>query len=217
MKPQKRKSPRPSGELKERVMEQARFLRRSCVAFDAGDAAEARRIAVSLRLLLHDGGSSRSLLGQLGKGFRWRFSDSASRFVPENRLPHHGLVLIKLGADAGAQFVPRRDVAPAPDSETLLFTPFWSWWNAIVLSDGEGNVFTRRDLVHLVADQDGGAHVDPELDARYLAVSRQGSFGLKNGDGTPVTSDPVAPSLRQIAHEVLTTLEAAELVPTGDR
>ena len=57
---------------------------------------------------------------------------------------------------------------------------FNDWWNEINFDDKK-NKFTRRDIVTYVANQDGGAHVDPELDESYATLTKMNSAsGLKN-------------------------------------
>jgi hypothetical protein len=102
---------------------------------------------------------------------------------------------------------------------------FVDWWNGIVLRDQKTHAFTRRDLVLAVADQDGGAHVDAQLDEAYAELTRANSLqhtwgrneeggvgfmGFVLGDG-PVVGHAPANSIalahiRQIAWETLDTL-----------
>lgn len=87
-------------------------------------------------------------------------------------------------------------------------------------------MFSREDFVRYVADQDGGAHVDAELGESYEALTRRNSMQIASNTGMlgfffGPTSDKVAgperspgssvalASVRQITHEVLTTLERA--------
>jgi hypothetical protein len=71
---------------------------------------------------------------------------------------------------------------------------------------------TRRELVLAVANQDGGAHVDPALgDAAYAAVSRDQSLGTitvtgPHGEPRTVDDSPALAAVRQIAYEVDETL-----------
>ena len=51
--------------LRERFEEQRLFLSKSIKEFVSGDLAEAVRIAITIRVLVHETGSSKSLLGQL--------------------------------------------------------------------------------------------------------------------------------------------------------
>ena len=57
---------RPDFELTPQLEEQLGFLLSSMDAFDAGAKGEAKRMAVALRILLHDRRQSASLLGQVG-------------------------------------------------------------------------------------------------------------------------------------------------------
>ena len=61
------KRPITPAELQGHLDEQLEFLERSAASFDAGYEGEAKELAVSLRVLLHDTQQSHSLLGQLGR------------------------------------------------------------------------------------------------------------------------------------------------------
>jgi len=52
-------------------------MKASATAFDSGFEAEAKRLAVSLRVLLHDTNSSRALLDQLGVKNKLRFTETS--------------------------------------------------------------------------------------------------------------------------------------------
>lgn len=69
--------------------------------------------------------------------------------------------------------------------------------------------FTRKNLVTVMADQEG-AHVDATLDQEYFALSRQNAIGLEmavGGKKVEWNEDPVPPAIRQVAHEVIETLD----------
>lgn len=129
-------------------------------------------------------------------------------------MTHHGLAGIKISntpPKPTSRFVP----LCGENEKFHPFVPFLAWWKAVVFKDQRGNRFSRKDIVLTVANQDGGAHVDPELDEDYDALSKKNTLGwtFKSGDAEiPWPSNPVPASIRQIAHEVLVTLEAAELV-----
>lgn len=57
--------PQSLDELQEHFAEQIYFLKASADAFDKGFEGESKRLAVALRVLLHDTPKSKSLLGQL--------------------------------------------------------------------------------------------------------------------------------------------------------
>lgn len=65
--------------------------------------------------------------------------------------------------------------------------------------DREGKEFTRRDLVLTVADQEGGAHIDPALNEAYANLSRFNSLSWKlvvNEEEKDFRKNPVPPSIR---------------------
>jgi hypothetical protein len=72
------------------------------------------------------------------------------------------------------------------------------------------SVFTRKDLVLSIANQDGGAHVDPQLDEDYAGLTRKNSIGWVaeiDGKIIPNESNPALASIRQIAYKVLESLK----------
>jgi hypothetical protein len=73
----------------------------------------------------------------------------------------------------------------------------------------EGQELTRRDLILVVANQDGGAHVDASLDETYARISRQNSLGRYAASEkklAPLGSAELV-SIRQVAHELLKSLK----------
>lgn len=179
-------------------------MRASADAYDAGFDGEAKRIAVSIRVLVHDTGRSKSLLGQLGHKNR-NFVDSAFPLVPNNMTSHSGLVVTSMVPGAGAKYVAFLDEPPHGQLKEIDFD---SWWNAAVFVDSSGRTLSRKDLVLAVANQDGGAHVDAALNAIYADLSRHNSLGWMYSDGarSEALGGPERAALRQIGHEVLKTL-----------
>lgn len=196
-------------ELEEHLRQQMNFLRTSSQAFDAGTASEAVRIATSLRVLLHDTNSSHSLLGQLGIKEAMQFVDTGLDQIPGNLLSNDGLTIIRTQATSTTFAAPLGELSPRRQSKPRK--TFDDWWLADVIDDQLGNRFTRRDLVLALANKEGGAHVDPELEEAYAALSRSGSLGwiVQNDTGArPLVESPVPASVRQIAYEVERTLES---------
>ena len=186
-------------DLQEHLADQINFLELSANAYDSGFTGEAKRMAVSLRVLLHDTPNSRSLLGQLNRK-NTQFYDSASPINPSNKATHSGLVGILV---AGGEGKPIAFLDDNPRGSRQA--NFESWWETPVFVDSKGQVLTRKDLVLTVADQDGGAHVDPKLEERYAELSRHNSMGWFHISGTPIKEVERA-AIRQITHEVLKTL-----------
>jgi hypothetical protein len=224
-----RRVKRAPEELQERLREQYGFLTRSAAAYDAGIQSEAQRLAVALRVLLHDEGKSRSVLGQLGVLDRLRFEDTALYPSP-TLVSKAGLVMVQWRAGQDATHVPPLgDLVPLRVHPPL---PFRRWWSVKVIEGSGGRTYSRRALVLTMANQDGGAHVDPELDADY-EVLRHDSLGITHTPtsveltfalhpgpdgrrpdaparimtGQPAGGNVAAASVRQVAFEVATTLE----------
>jgi hypothetical protein len=152
------KSPLSQSDLQAHLEEQLQFLQASADAFDRGLESEAKRLAVTIRVLVHDTANSRSLLNQLGMK-EGLFVDTAEPLDPDNYAPYSGLVAT-LGNMQGAKYVPfLEDVPHSPRT-----VPFDDWWMAPVFVDGKRQRFSRKELVLTAANQDGGAHVDPALD-----------------------------------------------------
>ena len=182
------------------------FLEASSISFDSGKTGEAKRLSVSIRVLLHDTKRSKSLLGLLGWKNGHSFLNSANAYNPKNLMPHHGLVGLKAGGDSdGSYFSPLADGAP---SRPYKYIKFVEWWNETVIVDGKREKFNRRDIVLALSNKDGGAHVDPELDEAYANLTRNNSVGWVYSDG--INQRPIMDvekySIRQIAYEVLESI-----------
>src|SRR3954470_6378157 len=69
-------------ELLQRLDGQRRFMAGSCLAFDAGDQAEGKRLASTLSALLHDLARRGALLAQLGTRDQIGWLDTAGSILP---------------------------------------------------------------------------------------------------------------------------------------
>lgn len=176
------------------------FLVSSAEAFDRGQGGEAKRLAVSLRVLFHDTAQSHSLLGQLHR-LTGRFISSALPHDPNNISTHGGLIMTAMAASATTYY------APLDDTFFHRWLPFQDWWNEIVFVDDQRATLTRRGLVLAVANQDGGAHVDPNLSQTYARLSRHNSMGWVMTPGDRPIPNAERAAVRQIAHEAVKTLQ----------
>jgi len=210
MKKRVRLSPR---ELGQALQEQLEMLRKSCERFDCGEVLEAKQIAVHLRIIWHNTSRSFGLASQLNLANE--VIDTAfvvpPTFINPASPPEPPSDERRLFAVGGNRdYTPLFDYGPAG----VLKSPFKQWWEGTVISDGQGHKFNRKDVVLAVANTDGGAHVDPELDLEYYELTRKGTFGVIRVVPTGVpnqyrkveTPSPVAVTLRQIGHETLKSL-----------
>ncbi len=197
-------------ELLGHLQDQIRFLISSAESYDNGSIGEAKRLALVVRVLTHDTSNSASLLMQLKKkGIE--FYDTCIDYNPNNIMPHMGLLMMKLTTGTPTVYVaPLDNLSPSRIKGKVSFD---KWWKKIALRDSTGFTYTRGDIISVLANKEGGAHVDPKLDAEYVKLSRFNSMGWKSVSrkgGVISKTDlgnPVFPSMRQIAHEVIKTLK----------
>lgn len=196
------KSPISQSDLQQHLAVQTSFLEASVESFDRGFEDEAKRLAVTIRVLVHDTANSRSLLSQLNMK-TVDFFDTALDPEKGNLSSEFGLVNIALGEPETKYF------APLDGGLTSKFVSFVDWWNKPVFKDKNERVLTRRDLILTASNQDGGAHVDPELNDVYADLSKRNSLGFMVSDGRverPMEG-PEKVAIRQVAHEILRTLK----------
>lgn len=94
--------------------------------------------------------------------------------------------------------------------KTCKSLPFDEWWRKIIYNSGSGVSFSRRDLVIMVANQDGYAHIEENVDERYLNFKDANILENFINDKTKEKSNlATLCSVRQIAYEVLATIKNA--------
>lgn len=190
-------------DLQVHLKEQLEFIESSATSFDNGFESEIKRLAVSVRVLVHDTTKSTSLLTLLEQK-HVDFVDTSIPYDEKNIMTHSGLVQMSLGNRASKP-LPLLD-----DGPFSRMASFELWWNGIVFVDKNRNEFSRKDVVLSLANKEGGAHVDKMLDKKYSELRKNNSLGwfdvTADGKQTP-SSDQVPATMRQIAHEILKTLK----------
>ena len=192
-------------DLEQHLKDIIEALELSSKAFDEGHIGEAKRLAASIRVLVHDTNLSKSLLDQLNLKNN-KFYDTS---LPTNKnisSTYNGLVGINLTNDE-VKYIALLDELP-PDNPPRWIS-FDEWWNKVIFIDTQGVETTRKDLVLAVANKDGGAHIDPVLDEKYANLSRRNSLAWRytNSKGDFPMEGPENVSIRQMAHEILKTLD----------
>lgn len=193
----------PRTALEEEFRVHLAFLRKSIDDFDAGDLSEFRRLASTLRVLLHRTKMCTPAVDHIG------FDDSGyfSYAVPlneRNLLTEFSLALIRIG-EHGTEYMPVLDRGPTkPRNMTLL-----EWQDEPVIRDNKREVFTRWELVLMVANK-LGMHIDSEVDEKYHRLVDENSIGwMKDGpEGESPILDLEKTYIRHIAWEGLMSLEA---------
>lgn len=222
-------------ELRAHIVEQMSFLEASAHLYDMGRTAEAKRLAVAIRVLFHTNRNrqgrvtSHGLVDQVMGLEQVRLLDTAGEADPFNLMPACLLTWMTMTVENGSvsaaytaylDTYPRGRIEPPQvlvAVEAKLGHPlaapgtvrrFDDWWTTAVVRDDTGHPFSRRDLVLALANKDGGAHVDPDTGDAYGRLSRSNSLGwvLSADAGDALPlSSPVPSAVRQIAFEVLTS------------
>lgn len=182
--------------------DQLQFLRSSSVSYDNGFIGEAKRLALVIRILVHDTQSSVSLLTSLDVKDKFLYYD------------HH-----PAGIEPGTVFQTRLRIQVTPDGPQYLphdkppahKHPFSDWWNNILIVNSPDVSYTRKQVVLSVANTDGGGHVDPKLDESYASLidgTKAGWTYYKiTGEKVPFLYGPQTTIVRDAASELELTLQ----------
>lgn len=191
-------------------MEQWDFLLSSAIAFDLGRQHEAKRLAVTVRVLAHDTPASTSLLALLEAKDKMLWL-SSGHVNPANLLTTNGLTKMRVAALEGGAMEYSYEHKTAEDVLALphKWVDFDTWWKQPVIKDNQGREYTRRSIVLMLANKSGGAHIDRPKTVDQALIDG-GDFGwvIVQGDQeTPLALNQVPSSMRTIATEVDLTLK----------
>lgn len=227
-----------SDRYKTKLREQLGFLERSCDFFDGGHLDEALRIALHIRILIHDTKGSTSVVSHVGAKESLRLLTTCDKMPVAQpgqlilRVAGTGLTKIKVGGGTSPRVCAH--LAAANRNELLAFD---DWWNEDIWCMGGNAILTRKNLTLIAVNKDGGAHVDDVLPKDYAAFAATGvggSYTANEGGTWSVSSHPVdlhtgkvvigahgssetglsdvhLHSLRQIGYEVLNSPALKEL------
>ncbi|MCP4456966.1 MAG: hypothetical protein GY816_02905 [Cytophagales bacterium] len=182
---------------------------------------EAKRLALIIRILLHDTSSSKSLLNHLDIKDQIKYYNTAS---PNDGRLHSMTGMSGVRGSNSSQYFGL--VAKFNTGNSLVAVPlfnqnlkkwydgyqrlcFTDWWSKNKIMAVGGFEHTREDLVLNVANKDGGAHInkDGTLPEEYH-VSKSSDLSLNiNGIQTSFERNVVYASIAQIAWEVLNSID----------
>jgi hypothetical protein len=202
--------------LKASLTEQVDFLRASAERFDAGHQHEAKRLALTIRVLLHDTNGTKSLLEQLGLKSELGFLDTRTRRGPpagfqvsEQLGWPTGMVVLEIAIGGPTTF--RANRASDQDSRPAEVS-FDAWCEESLLVSKDGTRWNRRRFILGAANQEGGGHVDPKPSTWWRDLrdgTWMGAVKVDGPAGQVPLSDLEPAVIRQITHELLVSLEAA--------
>jgi hypothetical protein len=159
--------PRPKEKVLIKLGEQMQFLRTSLRAFYEGDFAESVRIATIIRVLVHETGASKALLKQAQpNGLELPILE----LVSETEADEEEIFSFALGVRMGPTLAPAVDLG----SSHYTLSSVGRWWNGTAFKFrselGRQLIYTRKKVVLILANTEGGAHVDPNEDADYVRL-----------------------------------------------
>lgn len=185
--------------------EQIYFLNRSSEEYDRGYTMESKRLASHIRTLVHDTRHSTSLLKHLNCKTQMYFFNTA---IPESKFGLCGMTTTTENGGRTFYHPPLGNLSEIRQKNPWV--TFNTWWNEVkVLSDGK-NKFSRKDLILALANKDGGAHVDKELEEPYAKLSRGNSMRVYHQNQSGILVDVFGvelASVRQITFELLRSIE----------
>jgi hypothetical protein len=194
--------------LTEKFLEQLRFMERSCQAFDQGAEDEAIRLATSLRIIFHDATTSTSLIKHLKFGAQKMLSSSRGFGNWEDYLSNQ----FDLTSPQPMKMLP---ILGDKFKELTID----QWWRRESVFVHLGKSHPRRKIILSVANKDGGAHVDEQLEEYYeYLCAGEYAVGisidnLKFSGETPVeqgmthyAKNAHLALIRQFAHETLVSV-----------
>lgn len=203
------KVPQTRHELLEQLLENLNWLRSAATTFDAGDLSQAKLLAIYVRTLMRDGegrSRSKSLVTQLGFGPNMVMISTARHFDVRNIMGNEARLCIVQISDARASWRAHCQSQGDNHSKQLFFR---QWWSEQVVN-APGVSMTRREIVGLLADNLGGVHSDPEIQATHAHLIRNNPIAIDvqiNGAERVRLSRVELFSMRQIAHEALISIE----------
>ena len=203
------------------LREQIKFLISSTNSYDKGFEEEAKRLAATIRVLVHDTKESSSLLTSLQKK-DIPFYDSGTDWESDHTVSLTGLANMKFSPTSGLEhYAPLDDLQPGRSSKKKV--TFSDWWSKVIYLDNKQKL-NRKELILNTANKLGGTHVDPNLDEAYRRlksfdsptwkfISREVAFDSSGSEF--IVKEAVEDSkkslllanIRQVAYEVLKTLK----------
>ena len=207
--------PRTQAETEQIGRDCLAYLQHLCEDYDKGNTFAVVLIAVVLRTLLKTKGSTISVLEQLGLHTMpfvdsslpqgsfsfWQLGDNICNhtFLMQNV---YGGLLSKhvTNGEKGLNF----DFCPLLGANrNASEKPFGEWYKEIVFKN-EKFQLSREDCINIVADKDGGAHLDKNVPIEYACFREPTALQIiVDGQVAVFNQNPVYVSIRQIAWEVL--------------
>lgn len=197
--------------------DQLSFLDASLKNFTINEA-ESKRIATTIRVLIYDTKNSTSLLKHLNKKSSINFINSAP---PNNDMLHSMTGMSNVNGAPKSQYLGL--VGKINDNGKFLAIPlfkqhlkewykrythlqFDKWWEMEIISSN-GVSLCRKDIVLVVANKDGGAHVDKKLPENYNYVKKTKLTLNISGKEVEFEKNIIYASIAQVGWEIKQSIE----------
>lgn len=159
--------------------------------YDYGDFRAIKRSAVTLRLLFYDTHQQTCLLTHLGDKNKIIMQSFRERVTYAKGLSYGDIYMASFRSDTHNEYYNTFLFKPNKSLNAYFKENFNKWWNQNLFFMGDQSKhtkLTRRKLITTIANQDGGAHFDEDVDTSYL--------GLKTGQtGISIKPTPGASEL----------------------
>jgi len=182
-----------------------RRIRNLCADFDSKDLLDPGSIALQLRLLFVDSSSrtgGRSVMNLMGVTNNQKILSTVPQRIFERTISSIGFLGLRISEGEPSWYAPVGDTKGA---QNLLTTE--KWLEEPIFKTGL-ITFSRLKLIKVIANKEGGAHLDPNIDPEYYEIARANGAGwtffLGDGQEIPL-GDPFPAMLRQLCYEVLVT------------
>ena len=166
--------------LRKALQEQRHLLKTAVDGMVAGDLAQALHAATTIRVLVHETGSSKPLLKQLNKDYLelpMLEKIAMSTSDPSGRLRaarFYCPVSVKWNTADG-----KMSLNAVLNASDYALSTLGRWWNGMCMSlPGVGPV-TRRELILGLSNKEGGAHVDDNISVKYKNLMESRFLNLK--------------------------------------
>lgn len=202
---------RNENEYLDLLIDELNFLLLICKQYDNGQFEYAKKISLSLRILIYNAGKGKSLLSHIKKLKKISFYTPVKKVTSENKYTYYlGMVCpldIKLNTNNIMPiFVPF--FYSGDDVNFYSKLKFNDWWNEkIIIAEDES--ISRYEIIKYMANQDWGAHVDEYVNEKYKKIANNiyNFLSLQLDEKTIITRQYLHYAIvRQIAHEVILSI-----------
>lgn len=207
-------------ELQEDFHEALELLEINSKIFDCISFSAAKQISNSLHQLVDDRGQNKSHMNKMGLLDTLKIWKSPTKLEPGSDFSNvlvgviFGITTDNFGLDMPAAFNLPAHLHEGHMKLAAVGTTVENWLDEPVIRLGSGEEFNRRSIIRAVRDQDAGAHSDQFLDSLYADFKKSHAINPKSKitiegksvEVGPLLRNPALATLRQIAHEFLSSV-----------